>query len=1798
MRIKSLLILFSLFSFSYSFSQDIYKTKWKRVDSLMQQEGLTETASREIESILKKARTSNNQAQVIKALQYKAAIDMEKRENALPLSIDRFEKELKTAAQPGRSVIQSILAESYWIYLQQNRYRLYDISNAPSGDKDDLSSLSIDELNQHIREGYLNSISETSILQKTPVSTFDAIIEKGNARKYRPTLYDLLAYRAIDYFRNDEVAITKPASNFRIDDKRYFSPAGEFIKLQLKKDDSLSNAFHALTIYQKLLAFHKNDSDATSFIDADIQRITYVYQQSILPNKESLYITALEQIVQSSSSQPAADQASYLLAEYYANRAATYDPFTDSTHRNDYNIALKVLEKVITANRKSEGSANALNLRNRILSKTLTHRVEAVNVPKEPFRALIEYKNTTRLYYRIISLEPSKRDSFSDRGWEDEFWEAMVKLPYLLQKDISLPATDDHQLHRVEIGIDALPIGEYVMLTSGSNDFGVNDSNPLSLNRFAVSSISYIQTRNDFFVLDRNTGKPLTGAIAAFYKLSQGTKHPSLELQNTYKSDINGKFSFKDNPQDYSQKKIEFRYEKDFLVNDYQRRYYSYNNDDEGENNVDAGKYETDQRQGFFFADRSIYRPGQEIFFKGIYITRDFKSKKPKVLNGFKSMIFLIDANGQRKDSVLVTSNEYGSVKGSFRLPSGLLNGEFSIQDRETNASVQVSVEEYKRPKFMVELKMPSGSFRVNDSIKVHGVAKAFAGNMIGGAKLNYKVVRKTILPIWTRYSSGKIWPPRRGEQTIITTGTITTNASGEFSIPFVAIPDPEVSPSTYPTFHYEVQADVIDINGESHSGTITVIAGYQSIQIDMKIPSIVKADSLHTLNITTRNLNGFFEKSSLLIALTRLQEPAGVYRKRYWQQPDQFIYTEAAFHKLFPIDEYQNESTPAQWKKTNKVITLQDTSSITSSIDIKVPIEPGYYEVIVNAISAAGDTVKSQAYIQVTGEAPQTGATYVHLYNKAGKLKLNEKLSYELSTNLQDVFLIKQLTINDSVSDATIQLIKNELKDPGFTINQYGNARIDIAFVKYNRFYTQSIIVPITDESKKLDIKLTSFRSKVLPGSKENWKLKIAGTAGEQVAAELLTGMYDHSLDQFKPHVWQLPSIWNMPLANSGFFAPLNFQVADPMQRDVSQEEVHLFNKFYDMLIVQHESLVQTTKRNLTASVVVTQDAAMNEVVVMGYGTKKEKAQEDSVATPPTPSSPAMQIRKDFRETAFFFPDLSTDQDGNMEFSFTMPEAITSWKWMTIANTKDLAFGYKEAEIVSQKELMTQPNLPRFLREGDRIDLSTRIVNMGSKEITGQVQLELIDPETNQSVDGWFRNVFPNQYFTVAAGESSVASFSLEIPFGYAKPVIYRFTASNDSLSDGEEGILPVLLGKIMVTETATLPLFNQKSKQVKLDKLINSGNSETLTTQSLTVEFTSNPSWFAIQSLPHLAEVKDGSSEQVFYRIYSGSITRKIIESNPEIASVFDQWKTDTSLRSKLQQNEVLKSVLLQQTPWVLEAKTESENIQQIAEMFRYWKVQQNLLDAVNQLRSLQRADGSFSWMNGGPSDRFVTQNIIAGIGRLMHMNALNKELHNELNNIVSYAMTYLDQELIKDYELQKKSTSKQISINPVQVQYLYTRSLFPTMAVPGKLFTAYNYYRKLSTTAWVTLSRQLQGMTALSLFKTGDKMNAFRILKSLKENAINNQELGMYWKESNYNYAWHQSSISTQSILIETFNELSKDTILIDRMKLWLIKNKQTNAWAGDKSTADACYALLNSGSAWINSKPEVEIQLRQH
>jgi uncharacterized protein YfaS (alpha-2-macroglobulin family) len=553
------------------------------------------------------------------------------------------------------------------------------------------------------------------------------------------------------------------------------------------------------------------------------------------------------------------------------------------------------------------------------------------------------------------------------------------------------------------------------------------------------------------------------------------------------------------------------------------------------------------------------------------------------------------------------------------------------------------------------------------------------------------------------------------------------------------------------------------------------------------------------------------------------------------------------------------------------------------------------------------------------------------------------------------------------------------------------------------------------------------------------------------------------------------------------------------------------------------------------------------------------------------------------------------------------MPEALTQWKLMTLAHTKDLAIGYAEKTIITQKNLMVQSNAPRFLREGDSIQFSAKIVNLTDKEVSGQSEFHLLNASTMNSVDEWFKNNTPSQSFTVKAGQSTLVTFNIAVPANFNDAVVYRIVAKASPLggglegaSDGEEAAIPVVTNRMLVTETMPLPMRGNGSKDFKFEKLINSASSHTLNSYGLTVEYTTNPAWYAVQALPYLMEFPYECAEQTFNRYYANAIATKIINASPKIKTIFEKWKTaDTSaLLSNLQKNEELKSVLLQETPWVLQAQNEEQQKKNIALLFDMAKMSLQLESAIDKLKDMQSSAGGFVWFKGGPDNRYMTQYIITGIGHLKKLNAAPSFQENDLKEIISKAIPYLDKMIKKDYDdlVKNKTNLGQDNLSDIAIQYLYMRSFFPEYAIGKEIQIAFNYYREQSKKYWLKQSKYMQAMIALELYRTKDASTAHDIIKSLKENSINNEELGMYWKEwDQHGYWWYQAPIESQALMIEAFSEIEKDPNTVDDLKTWLIKNKQTNNWKTTKATAEACYALLLQGTDWLGANPSAKIEI---
>jgi hypothetical protein len=945
-----------------------------------------------------------------------------------------------------------------------------------------------------------------------------------------------------------------------------------------------------------------------------------------------------------------------------------------------------------------------------------------------------------------------------------------------------------------------------------------------------------------------------------------------------------------------------------------------------------------------------------------------------------------------------------------------------------------------------------------------------------------------------------------------------------------------------------------------------------------------------------------------------------------------------------FPHDEYSDESNVAHWEKGAQIWQASDTSG--KSLNIGKRLSPGWYVIEARSKDKYGQPIKAIRYISLfdAGTGKPAFPQYVWSLQDEETVEPGGKATVDIGSSAENVFVIRKLSATDSVATLSFLTLDRGMKRTSFPVTEGNRGGFGIAdvFVKDNRIYTRDYTVHVPWTNKELSIHYDTHRDKVLPGSEEKWKVTIKGRQADKMAAEVLAGMYDASLDQFKYHGWSIPSLY--PVVNTGtpWSGRGNFTAASATPRYVQERDYPSFLKQYDELMAINSGNRYGRQILLRGARTMAPQAAMSDDLNFSVGNGKVVEQnlvrakgkmpltigipdlvndpdgskglmKDTVAvqdiSPQTGADAApVQIRKNFNETAFFFPELKTDDSGSVSFSFTMPEALTKWKWMMLTHTKDLSFGYSEKTVVTQKKLMVQPNAPRFLREGDRMELGVKVVNLTDSEMTGQIALELIDPTTGLTADGIFSNRQANQYFTVAAGQSSIASFPLDIPYQYNRPLTYRIIARSKEYSDGEEAVLPVVSNRMLVTESLPLNLPADGVKEFHFDKLLQSGSSETLSHHALTVEFTSNPAWYAVQALPYLMEYPYECAEQTFNRFYANALASKIAGSNPRIKQIFDKWKTtDTAaLLSSLEKNQELKSVLLQETPWVLQGKTESQQRQHIALLFDMVRMSRELESSLTKLKDMQSGNGGFVWFKGGPDDRYITQYILTGIGHLQKLDAVPASMAAQVKAIVQTALPYLDSRLKKDYEdiLKQQKTIKPLPagkkagpvwIGEMPIQYLYMRSFFSDYGIPGDVFPAVNYFRKQARDGWLQTSKYMQGMIALALFRTGDVYTAKNILASLKETAIRDEEKGMYWKGMEGGYYWYQAPIEIQSLLTEAFHEIAPASGLENALRTWLLRQKQTHNWTTTKATADACYALLMGNSNWLSVERKVDIRL---
>ena len=1614
MRNILLLITVICFSLSLSAQQDIYTKQWQEIDSLLVLKDLPKTALEKVNILYADAKQKNIQDEIIKALLYKLSIDDKIKDNDINQRLTLLNNELKTANDKvSKSILEILLANNLNDYYKGNFWKNNQRKETINFKEADITTWTNQQLIQTIDSLFDEALSQKKLLQQTNITYVNAIIIKGNTPGSRSTLYDLIAHEELDYYKTDLPYITQAAYTFKLNDTHVLSGMNEFIQYNFFSQDTASHLLKALKLFQQLIQFHLTDADPSALIDVDLERIQWTYNLVNFENKEVLYKNALLNITNKFSNTKPAAEAWYKLIELEADKANLYETLNDTTERYGYVKVKRMIEERLKAVPDScFGNDEMKQLLVNILKPGLTTQAESVNVANAPFRIFVQYMNIDTLYAHVL-LQKDVNQAAKNKNYNK--WKDIVALAPFKTFQQLLPQTNDYQQHAVEIKADALPPGHYTILFSNSKDFD-NKKSTLATQEFIVSRLSYMHNGFDYFVVDRETGQPIKNVKATgTVEVKDQKKHTwaTKKLKPLY-TDSLGRFTIaadKKKTETYDDINIKIEKDNDLLeTNEQLYSWHSYNND-EDENDSD---YEDDNSHVYFFTDRSIYRPGQTIFYKGIVITKDRKTKQNKLYHYKDSVkVDLKDANRKTIDSMFIKLNEYGSFNGKFELPQNVLTGEFSIETFDfEEGEVNFNVEEYKRPTFYVEFDTLKNSYRLNDTITITGFAKAYNGAAIDNAKLNYTIQRSANFPYPYLFWNTRT-PYSRSTQ--IADSSINTDANGKFQIRFVATPDASVDKKTEPLFNFNIELSVTDINGETREAKTIAQVAYKSMVLQVNVPEIADAHNFKNIFITTKNNAGENIPAKVDVHISLLQSPAKAYRKRLWQQPDQFVMSREVYATYFPYDEYEKEADCHEWKKLDAVV--KDTFNTASTSDYKLKtgnLKQGWYCIEARTKDKDGNEVKDVRYIQVydlsAAGLPSPQINFSHAISNSGTP--GDKTQLLLGTSETNVFAIEKISSGKNEAEDSFNYIKldSNKKQIEYAIKptDYDNVGLYYAFIKHNSFYTGGMQVYINHDEKNLNITYASFRNKSEPGSKETFTVTVNNNKGEKADAELLTSMYDASLDQFKKQQWEIP-YFNETHDISNEWEAKNFEVANSDDNYNYEDYYNRFEKEYDHIaksanelwrVYEYErwkrieitkytppkvvndnevkqelqgkamglslneavittalgirsksealgysiaslngqsiidtSFFRTKIRGITSvsninDILVIIDGVItdkkieaidineidNVTVLKGseavavYGSKaangaivittkefalrnsKKKEQESQV-----------QLRKNFNETAFFYPNLYADSTGNYSFSFTMPDALTKWKWMSLAHTKDLAFGLKEQNIITQKTLMVQPNMPRFLRAGDKIELTAKITNLSDSIINGKASAQLMDAITNKPLNDSFRINVAEQNFTAEPDRSTVVKFPVTIPVNYIHPLTIKIVGLSNKYSDGEENTLPVLSNRMLVTETLPLYMPGEGSKEFKFSKLAND-TSSTLTNESLTVEYTPNPVWYAVQSLPYLMLFPHECAEQIFNRFYANALAAHIVAKYPSIKEAFEKWKDSTVLESDL--------------------------------------------------------------------------------------------------------------------------------------------------------------------------------------------------------------------------------------------------------------------------------------------------------
>ena len=1565
--------------------------------------------------------------------------------------------------------------------------------------------------------GYLQaSLKDKDRLLLIPVEKLRPMVRVGEASKryFRDNLYNLLARRAIQIMQQYRWQAAAKANQTN-SLPADMTDMDQFVTYQFVPVSDCDLTAAVMQTYQSLLKAYDTETEREGWLLTGIDALNYLYRNFSGNFSNDVCQQELRKWIHTYPAVKTVPEAYLALAQFLQ-------------YQNNQVERLRIVREGIAGYPRYEGINQLKNIEKEILNASLSLEI-ATAYPGEQQSVKVNYKNLTGITLQLYKVNlPVTSAVLQNRTTHFESKYARLQR----EEHFSLKPTTDYLNVDTTLTIQAPQAGIYFLKAVPDGKKGVSDGTLMNVTALKTIYRPLPDGTLELVVVDAVSGQPVSEAEVTIYTEKGGGYSP----QQTYQADKQGTLKL------------------DFL-NSNKYWYNAHTAADNAMPILNLWKndyyYKESKRKEVLqlFTDRSIYRPGQTVYVSGL--AYEMEKDSTRVLADKKYTVSLYDANNNETGKVEVRTNGFGSFSGQFVLPSPCLTGYFSLRAADT--SVSFKVEEYKRPTFDVTFEPVKVEYQVGDSIEVVGMAKTFAGAPVQNARVHYNISRSYAW-FWRFMGRGSA----RWE------GEAMTDADGKFSVPvhFEIDSDRRESPLWYYT--YNIQADVTDGAGETQQANLSLPLGSTSMVLNMdNLPDNLVKEKKLEIKLTAMNLSG---------------EPVDT----------------PVTYQVVEMEEQKD----GQEKEGRKVLTGTVEANKSFVPEAIYALPSGNYRLKLSAKDTQGrecTASKNFLLFSLNDKRPPFVITD-WFYQDGLEFDAASPATVYIGSSEKNVYLLYDVFAgNKRLESKRIELSDSVVSFRFPYKKEYGDGiLVSMAFVKDGRLYSHNARIMKPAPEKKLQLKWTTFRDKLRPGQQEEWKLTVLYPDGSPAEAEMLATMYDASLDKiYSAHKLDFGVDFHyvVPLTywNTSYMRNAYLYVDFPLKRlravplEYSELIIPSTGRMEAMVVGYGGSPRATLAGALKIRGRSAANAVMNQEAVTDMVLQEEMVETSAQEKVEMGSSEELaetgdiQIRENFAETAFFYPQLRTNEKGEVSISFVLPESLTRWTFMGLAHTRNVDYGKIEATATASKEFMLQPNMPRFVRVGDKANIAASLMNLSDKGVKGTVRMELFNPETEK--------VFysQKQKFDVKGGETGHVNFTFEVSDKYAV-MACRMVADGDTFSDGEQRYIPVLTDKQWVTETVPLNVNGEGAHTFSLENLFNK-HSKTASEQRLTVEFTAHPAWYAVQALPVVAHPQNEDALSWTTAYYAHSLAAFIVKENPRIKQVFDSWKaqggTKETFMSNLQKNQELKNILLAETPWLTEATNEAEQKQRIATLFDLNTMNSQLAVSVEKLGELQNADGAWSWYKGMQGSRYVTTQVME---MLVRLNALtHQDADSRMQPMIQKGFEYLGKQAAEEYKSMKEAEKKgAVGLRPSEqvLRYLYICALDGKAPVDEKVN---RYFIDKLSGEGKELTIYGKALGAIILQQAGKVAEARLFMQSLMEYSVVTDEMGRYFDTPKARYSWFSYKIPTEVAAMEAIQRITKDTKAIDEMKRWLLKQKQTQTWETPIATADAVYALMATGAS---------------